>query len=254
MTFGRLLLRNLFYHWRGNLAVLLGVAVGTAVLTGALLVGDSLRGSLRDLTLEQLGWVEHALVSGRFVREQLAEELGARPAIALQGAVSIAPLGPGQPERRAGRVMIWGVGDSFWPGGRSPAGDGETGDRVFLNAALAHDLGAKTGDPVTLHVQKVSLVPRETLLGRRDAGEVLDRITLPAVVLSDRFAGTHFSLNPSPATPRNAFVPLPALQAALGQKGRVNTLLAGATTDDLQAKLRTHLTLDDWGLVLHSPE
>ena len=41
MTFGRLLLRNCFYHWRGNLAVLLGVVVGTAVLTGALLVGDS---------------------------------------------------------------------------------------------------------------------------------------------------------------------------------------------------------------------
>ena len=39
----------------GNLAVLLGVAVGTAVLTGALLVGDSLRGSLRDRALRQLG-------------------------------------------------------------------------------------------------------------------------------------------------------------------------------------------------------
>ena len=25
MTLGRLLLRNLFFHWRGNLAVLLGV-------------------------------------------------------------------------------------------------------------------------------------------------------------------------------------------------------------------------------------
>ena len=41
-----LLVRNLLYHWRGNLAVLLGVTVGTAVLTGALLVGDSLRGCL----------------------------------------------------------------------------------------------------------------------------------------------------------------------------------------------------------------
>ena len=46
MTFASLLLRNLRFHWRGNLAVFLGVAVGTAVLTGALLVGDSLRGSL----------------------------------------------------------------------------------------------------------------------------------------------------------------------------------------------------------------
>ena len=97
MTVGHLLLRNLGYHWRGNSAVLLGVAVGTAVLTGALLVGDSLRGSLRDLTLKQLGWVEQALVAGRFVREDLARELAAErvaPAILLRATVSTVPAGP----------------------------------------------------------------------------------------------------------------------------------------------------------------
>src|SRR5712675_2247390 len=72
MTFFRLLLRNLFYHWRGNLAVLLGVAVSTAVLTGALLVGDSLRGSLKDLTNRRLGWVDQALVATKFFRAELA--------------------------------------------------------------------------------------------------------------------------------------------------------------------------------------
>ena len=76
MTFGRLLRHNLFFHWRGNLAVLLGVAVGAAVLTGALLVGDSLRGSLRDLTLQRLDWVDYSLVGGRFFRQELALELG----------------------------------------------------------------------------------------------------------------------------------------------------------------------------------
>ena len=64
MTLGRLLRHNLFFHWRGNLAVLLGVAVGAAVLTGALLVGDSLRGSLRDLTLQRLDWVDYSLIAG----------------------------------------------------------------------------------------------------------------------------------------------------------------------------------------------
>ena len=94
MTFGRLLWRNLLGHWRGNLAVLLGVAVGAAVLTGALLVGDSLRGSLRDLTLRQLGWVDHVLVSQRFVQQELADHLGAErvcPAIVLQGAANQMP-------------------------------------------------------------------------------------------------------------------------------------------------------------------
>src|SRR5437762_3979046 len=87
LTFPKLLLRNLAYHWRGNLAVLLGVALGTAVLTGALLVGDSLRGSLRALTLGRLGWVEEAIIPGRFFRAALAAELPAdrcSPVIMLQ--------------------------------------------------------------------------------------------------------------------------------------------------------------------------
>src|SRR5215831_15981470 len=75
MSLGRLLWRNLLFHWRGNAAVLLGVAVGAAVLTGALLVGDSLRASLRDRALARLGWVEQALTAPRFFRARLADEL-----------------------------------------------------------------------------------------------------------------------------------------------------------------------------------
>ena len=36
MTFAKLFTRNLIYHRRGNLAVFLGIALGSAVLTGAL--------------------------------------------------------------------------------------------------------------------------------------------------------------------------------------------------------------------------
>ena len=117
----RLLLRNLLWYWRGNLAVLLGVAVGTAVLTGALLVGDSLRGSLRALALEQLGWVDSALVASRFFREDLAWEIPATnvsPAILLQG--SAATSGP-EPAH-VHKVTILAVDERFWPGGAMPAG------------------------------------------------------------------------------------------------------------------------------------
>ena len=55
----------------------LGVAVATAVLTGALLVGDSVRGSLRDLTLQRLGRIDSVLVAGHMFRAALADELAA---------------------------------------------------------------------------------------------------------------------------------------------------------------------------------
>ena len=52
-----------------------GVAVGTAVLAGALLVGDSMRGSLRHLTLDRLGRIDEAMVTSHFFRAALAEEV-----------------------------------------------------------------------------------------------------------------------------------------------------------------------------------
>ena len=53
----RLILRSLLYHGRTNLAVAAGVAAATAVLTGALLVGDSMRGSLREIPCQCPGGV-----------------------------------------------------------------------------------------------------------------------------------------------------------------------------------------------------
>ena len=75
MTVLRFAIRGLTYHWRIHATVALGVAAATAVLTGALLVGDSVRGSLRALTLDRLGMIDELLYSDRLFRERLVAEL-----------------------------------------------------------------------------------------------------------------------------------------------------------------------------------
>ena len=90
MTRTTLLIRTLLYHWRTNLAVWLGVVAGTAVIGGALIVGDSVRGSLRDMTLARLGSIDYALTGPRFFTEQMATEmqsLGKREAAAMPRAI-----------------------------------------------------------------------------------------------------------------------------------------------------------------------
>ena len=77
MTAFSLVRRNLTHFWRTNLAVLAGVAVAVSVLAGALLVGASVRDSLRDLALQRLGRIDHVITSGLFFREALAESLRA---------------------------------------------------------------------------------------------------------------------------------------------------------------------------------
>ena len=89
MNVRRLIARGLVHHWRTHLGVLLGVACATAVLVGALVVGDSVRASLRAQALQRVGAFESVLACGdRFVTAALADkigvELGARAAAPQQ--------------------------------------------------------------------------------------------------------------------------------------------------------------------------
>ena len=105
MDRGTLVRRSLRYYWRTHVAVVLGVATGVAVLAGALLVGDSVRASLRELVLGRLGRTDSIVTSGGRFREQLAAAFPeAVPVLALEGVVVHQPSG-----RRAGEVAVYGV-------------------------------------------------------------------------------------------------------------------------------------------------
>ena len=136
MTRARLLLRTLRHFWPSDLAVAAGVAVGTAVLAGSLLVGGSVRASLVDLAARRLGGVDHVMVTPHLFTAGLAGRLerqpgfardfeGAEALLALPGSASV----PGT-EARAGRVSVFGRGSV------------EEGTCV-LSRALARDLGAE---------------------------------------------------------------------------------------------------------------
>src|SRR6516225_7950083 len=91
MRTSTLLRRNLTWYWRTNLAVLLGVATAAGVLGGALLVGDSVRASLRDLVLRRLGGAQYMITSSGFFREALIDLSGnvaPAPLAAINGAVT----------------------------------------------------------------------------------------------------------------------------------------------------------------------
>jgi ABC-type antimicrobial peptide transport system permease subunit len=251
-------LRNLLFHWRGNLAVFLGVVVGTAVLTGALLVGDSLHGSLRDLTLRRLDWVDEALTAPRFFRQALADDLLASgaagriaPAILLQATVVVRQKETIVHQVRG--VTVLGVDERFWPSSSPPwssPGQRER-DSAYLNSALARALEVSAGDRVALRLQKPSAIPRETVLGRRDDGSVIDEWTLPVGgVLGADEPADHFSLRPDMEAPRTIYLPLGLLQERLGKADQCNALLAGDVHSPLAKPLRANLQLTDWGLVL----
>ena len=61
-----LVLRTIVHFFRLLLPVALGVAVASAVIVGALLVGDSMRGSLRHIAMDRIGSIQRMVVAPRW--------------------------------------------------------------------------------------------------------------------------------------------------------------------------------------------
>ena len=98
------------YFISTHLGVLAGVAVATAVLVGALVVGDSVRGSLRDLALDRLGNIDQVIVTKQPFRSELATEIAnansvkAAPIWILPSSLSFKD---GADRRNLNRMTLW---------------------------------------------------------------------------------------------------------------------------------------------------
>ena len=262
------MLRSLIHYRRVHAATALAAAVCTAVLAGALVVGDSVRASLRNLTLERLGRVEHAVARDRSLRAGLAAELpeGTAPVLRRPGAAAHAGSGA-----RAGGIQVLGVDRRFaelFPEGEAAdalrAFLGETPDRragspaVLLTEGLARELGAAPGDVVLLSLQRPPDVNPEALFGRRRPEEVLRRLRCEVAGVVPEQGPGRFALETHQRTPRTLFLRLGELQRALGLGGRADLLLVPGAAEgepsgpaNLRRRLDEALGLTDLDLVLH---
>ncbi len=222
-----LLGRSLRHYAKSHLGTLAGVVVAGAVLVGALSVGDSVRGSLREMALARLGSVEFALVAGdRIFRDALAEDLQeglGREVVGVLAALGTASGNGG--EMRANEVNVFGVEQDFWSLARKPAALAIAPGSVVLNDALARQLRARVGDSILFRVPKPSGLSREAPLSPEEDASVAMRLTVQAIVGDDQFG--RFSLRASQIPPFNAFVSRGDLQKHLEREGGANLLLVG---------------------------
>jgi len=262
-----LLARSLIYYWRTNAAVIAGVATAVAVLGGALLVGASVRASLREMVNARLGRTDVVVRGPQFFREALAEDVaralsgprgglgepnkarptssplarGVCPLIALEGFVVDDGSG-----RRAGRVSVYGVDERFWRFHRlDPARVPKERD-VLMSAALARELGTPMGGSVLVGLEQPSAIPGGTLFGRKEGQRKTARFRMRETL--DGPPG-EFTLGRDQGVVRAIFVPLERLQHELEKPARVNLLLfSDVRAEEASGGLVTALTLDDVGL------
>ena len=264
----QLLSQNLTYYWRTNLVVVVGVATAVAVLSGALLVGDSVRASLRDLVVQRLGQTDHVITSTGFFRDQLANDIQSDtqfaaagfaatcPLIALQGTVTHEPS-----KRIASSIKVYGVDERFWKFHQLAKTQTAASREISLSEGLARELGAGSGDSLVLRMEKPSAIPLESVHSRKeDLGSTL-RLTVREVLSADALG--EFSLQPQQGVVRAAFVPLSLLQKEIDQPDKVNLILisevshqvAGPTGANTKSEvvekiLKDRSALEDFGINL----
>ncbi len=253
-------------HFRGlHALVIAGIAVAVAVLAGALLVGSSVRASLRDLALARLGATELVLSSTGFFRAALADDLrrssdlnggavvASTPMLALTGAVTHEGS-----RRTAARVQVFGIDDRFLAfHGRS--GAAPTDRQAWMSPGLAAELGAEADDTLLLRIAKPTDIPLSNLQGRREDVSERIRLTVTRIVSRDELG--EFSLAPAQGPVLSIFVALSRLQQDLDLQQTVNAVLVRMTSPasdpqadvaTIQRAARPALQFEDLGLTRRS--
>lgn len=259
MRFGTVLRRSLRHYRRTHAAAALTAAVCTAVLTGALLVGDSVRAGLRRLADLRLGRVEYTLLAAEQPFEAaLSERIGHRTGYATTAVL----MTDGMLERpdgtlRINRVHVLGVDAAFFAMGVD--GDVFAGDALHGPGALAvsealwQRLGGQASDLI-LRMDDPGALSRDLIFSSDEQGRLTLRVRVEQVV-PDTALG-RFGLSADQQAPLNLFVPRQWLAAQLASEGKANLILAAgvkgcpSSEGQMNRALAGVTRLEDFGLRL----
>ena len=247
----RLIFRSLVHYWRTNLPVIAGIATAVAVMSGALMVGRSVRGSLKDLLFERIGNTEAVITADRFFSEDLAVKMSlhgsACPIVYLKGI-----LIHESSRMRMHKVNVYGVDERFWifQGMPDQAFDDERA--ALVGYPLAQQMSVDIGDGLLLQVEMQQSIPREWVYGQRDNIGKTVRLTCRKILPSDKLG--EFALRSTQGDVYSIFVPISRLQMDLDQPARANAILLTDTDSDALDSLRNtlmrNLAPEDLGLKL----
>jgi len=205
--------RSFRFYLRSNLLLSAGSAVGALILTGALLIGFSLRESIHSIHEYRLGktqWLLHS--SSGQIRASLADSINTylnvktAPILLQTGSVGVV----GQ-NSLVHRVNIIGVDERFWEFGRSGSVLQDFRDEAaVVNSALAEKLDLKSGDQIILRFQSQGSLAMDAPFGELHNITSI-RLPVSGIASSEEFGD--FSLKSEHFLLFNVFVPLKLLQS-----------------------------------------
>lgn len=212
MKFKELTYKNIRFFSRYYKLVAAAALITVAVITGSLVVGDSVRNTLAGRVKERLGDTETVIFScNSFMDEKLTEAItpdGTETGILLTNGF-ISSKGKLLP------VYVWGIDQASIPKGSAK-----------LNPALAKELGQSRQEAIVLRLPASGLIPSGSLF-------VTDTYTTGLRLSFNGIAevedGGNISMKNEQVIPLNIFINREELAETLEAEGKINLILSNKT-------------------------
>ena len=257
MTKIQYIIKSFLHYFKANLLVALGVAISTMVLTGSLIIGDSVRHSLKQATFYRLGETTHLVsVRERYFRQEMANEIEldnsvikASPVLLLEG-MAVSDGG----QQRANKVQIVGVANDFHEISKTTILSQLQNNEIAISKNLAERLGVSEGADILVRIKKASLIPMNAPFVSADETSVALRASIKKIVSKDELG--RFNLKNSQTAPYNIFVSIDRLNRLMEFEGKANQILISTNleTELVLQSVKNSLTPADAGLSVKSIE
>lgn len=252
----QLIIQSLRYFWKRHIWLALGIAVSTAVLTGALIVGDSVKYSLSSIVDKRLGAIDLAMRSGdRYFTTNLATDLAAGSELSAAAVLrtdgsAIAAGG----RYRLNDVRILGVDSTF----DRMAGTGDMygqleEDEIIISSNIADRLVLEAGDELLIRMTRASLIPLNAPFVSDADNIVTVRARVKKIAATDDLGA--FNLRHSQTAPYNIFINAGWLREIMEIGEKANMLLFSGDAYDQEQVMQAvsaHWSLRDAGLNLRT--
>lgn len=243
--------RAIIFNSKGVLFQVIIIITLTAVITGSLMTGNSVRNSLKATTEEKLGNCGLAVSSGlRYFDTALVTRLAKVIGEECTGLLEIDGFSQNLTAGKTVQgVKIIAVEDDFF----NFHGNNQTkfsAGEVLINDKLADQLGLHQGDEIALRFNSLSELPADAPFsqGEESGNSIVLRI---GEILSGSNTG-NFSLSISQITPLNIFIRISDLENTAGRIPGFNRILIAnrnnITVNDVYSRLKRILRPEDIGL------
>lgn len=242
MSILRLSIKGLIYNWRLSVCLLLGTFLASSILTGSLLVGDSVKKTLKLKAFERIGSIHSALITGdRYVTSDFVETLSQTFKDDQISGILRFPGTLNTPDKsiRSNAININGVDSKFW---RLFENDISADDYIAINESLAEQKNLNIGDRIVVKYELPGRVSKDAPLSgeTEKIGSISGKIT--NIIRPDK--GGQFSILAEQKSSLNVFVPLRLLQDESNKTERCNLVLT-SKINGLDEALDNHWELKD---------